>query len=168
MCWVCLGVGFAALNVAAEMCPVLWYPSPAVSAMQTAMGARALQMWPVRTLLDTGALVFYGSDWPSVALDTNPWPGVESMVSRADPYGRFEGVYWAEQAIDLTEALRIFTINGAVAGKQADTTGSLEVGKRADFIVLATNPFEMAVADISEIQVLRTYVDGVEVWAAPP
>ena len=159
---------FAELNVAAEMCPILWYPSPAVEAMQIAMGDRAKQMWPVRSLVNTGALVFYGSDWPSVVPDTNPWPGIEAMVTRKDPYERFDGVYWAEEAVDLATALRIFTINGAIAGKQAAETGSLEVGKAADFIILDRNPFTITANELSDVQALYTYIDGVEVWAMNP
>ena len=109
--------------------------------------------------------MFYGSDWPSVVPDTNPWPGIEAMVSRRDPYGQHEGALWPEQAVDLATALRIFTINGAVAGKQAALTGSLEVGKRADFIVLDRNPFDIPVTELGDVQVVRTFVDGDEVWA---
>ena len=159
---------FAELNVAAEMCPILWYPGPAVDAMRIAMGDRANQMWPVRSLVNSGALVFYGSDWPSVVPDTNPWPGIEAMVTRKDPYERFEGDYWLEEAVDLATALRIFTINGATAGKQAAETGSLEVGKAADFIVLDRNPFTIAEDELSDVQAVYTYIDGVEVWAMNP
>ena len=159
---------FAKLNVAAEMCPILWYPGPAVDAMQIAMGDRAKQMWPVRSLVQSGALVFYGSDWPSVVPDTNPWPGIEAMVTRKDPYDRFDGVYWPEEAVDLATALRIFTVNGAIAGKQATETGSLEVGKAADFIILDRNPFTIAENELSNVQALYTYIDGIEVWAMNP
>ena len=157
---------FAALNVAAEMCPVLWHPSRAVDAMRTALGERAERFWPVRALVESGALVFYGSDWPSVAPDTNPWPGIEAMVTRADPLHRFPGALWSDQAVDLSTALRIFTYNGAVAGRQEQETGSLEAGKQADFIILDRNPFAIPAADISEVQVLRTVVGGVEVHRA--
>ncbi len=156
---------FAALNVAAEMCPILWYPSPAVDAMFLAMGDRARRMWPVRSLVESGALVFYGSDWPSVVPDTNPWPGIESMVTRKDPYDRFAGVYWPEEAVDLATALRIFTVNGAIAGKQGTDTGSLEVGKAADFIILDRNPFAIPADELGNVQALYTYIDGVELWA---
>ncbi|SVB10763.1 uncharacterized protein METZ01_LOCUS163617, partial [marine metagenome] len=122
----------------------------------------------VRSLVNSGALVFYGSDWPSVVPDTNPWPGIEAMVTRKDPYERFEGDYWLEEAVDLATALRIFTINGATAGKQAAETGSLEVGKAADFIVLDRNPFTIAEDELSDVQAVYTYIDGVEVWAMNP
>ena len=157
-------VRFDDLNVAAEMCPILWYPGPAVDTMKITLGDRANYFWPVKSLTEAGALVFYGSDWPAVVPDTNPWPGIEAMVSREDPYGKNPGKYWPEQAVDLKTALRIFTINGAVAGKQEKTTGSLEAGKRADFIILESNIFEIPTAALSDVQVLQTFVDGEAVF----
>ena len=158
---------FKELNVAAEFSPILWYPSPLVQVMEQVIGEeRAGRFWPTRSLLEAGAHVIYGSDWPSVVPDPNPWPGIEAMVTRRDPYGNFPGTLWPEQAVDLETALRIFTLNGAAAGKQADRTGSLEVGKSADFIVLDRNIFQVPVEDISETKVLLTVVSGREVYSA--
>ena len=71
-----------------------------------------------------------------------------------------EGTLWPEQAMELEEVLRILTINGAVAGKHENRTGSLEVDKSADFIVLDRNIFEIPVSKISETKVLLTVVAG--------
>ena len=158
---------FKELDVIAEFSPILWYPSPLVEVMTQVIGEeRANRFWPTRALLDAGAHLIYGSDWPSVVPDPNPWPGVEALVTRRDPYGNFPGALWAEQAVDLETALRIFTINGAVAGKHADRTGSIEVGKSADFIVLDRNLFEIPAEDISDTKVLLTVVSGREVYDA--
>ena len=88
------------------------------------------------------------------------------MITRKDPYGVRPGILWAEQAIDLATTLRIFTINGAVAGKHADKTGSIEAGKSADFIILDHNVFDIPVDDISETKILSTVVSGKEVYKA--
>ena len=158
---------FRELNVAAEFSPILWYPSLLVQVMEQVIGEeRANRFWPTRSLLEAGAHVIYGSDWPSVVPDPNPWPGIEAMVTRRDPYGNFPGALWPEQAVDLETAIRIFTINGAAAGKQAHRTGSIEVGKSADFIVLDRNIFQVPVEDISETKVLLTVVSGEEVYSA--
>ena len=158
---------FKQLNAVAEFSPILWYPSPLVQVMEQVIGEeRAGRFWPTKSLLDAGAHVIYGSDWPSVVPDPNPWPGIEAMVTRRDPYGNLPGELWPEQAIDLKAALRIFTINGAAAGKQADRTGSIEVGKSADFIVLDRNIFQVPVEDISETRVVLTVVSGKEVYGS--
>ena len=156
---------FKALNVIAELCPILWYPTPLVAWMAQIIGEdRANQFWPIKAMQELGAHQIYGSDWPSVVPDPNPWPGIEAMVSRRDPYGKRPGALWPEQAIDLATTLRIFIINGAVAGKQADRTGSLEVGKAADFIVLDRNLFNIPVEEIGDTQVLLTVIDGAAVY----
>ena len=158
---------FRELNVIAEFSPILWYPSPLVQVMSEVIGEeRANRFWPTKDLLEAGAHIIYGSDWPSVVPDPNPWPGVEALVTRRDPYGNFSGKLWPEQAVDLETALRIFTINGAVAGKQADRTGTIEVGKSADFIVLDRNLFDIPVQDVGDTRVLLTVVSGQEVYSA--
>ena len=158
---------FRQLNVIAEFSPILWYPSLLVQVMTQVIGEeRANRFWPTRALLEAGAHVIYGSDWPSVVPDPNPWPGIEAMVTRRDPYGVHPGALWPEQAVDLETALRIFTINGAVAGKHAHRTGTIETGKSADFIVLDRNIFQVPVEDISETEVLLTVVSGREVYRA--
>ncbi len=148
---------FAELNVAAEMCPILWYPIPGLD--WEAWAGPDQQVWPVRTLVESGALVIYGSDW-AVVPTPNPWPGIESMVTRSDPSGLDDDTLWPEQAVDLAIAIRIFTINGAIANKVGDTSGSLEVGKDADFIVLDRNVFEVPISDVGETQVLLSVVGG--------
>jgi len=149
---------FAALHVAAEECPILWYPVPGLD-WELLLGPERAKVWPVKALVDSGALVTYGSDWPVVPTP-NPWPGIEAMVTRADPAGSSDATLWHEQAVDLATAIRIFTLNGAVANKAGDKSGSLEVGKDADFIVLDRNIFEVPIEDVGETRVLMSVVGG--------
>jgi len=149
---------FAELNVAAEMCPILWYPIPGLD-WELWLGPDRSKVWPVKSLIESGALVIYGSDWPVVPTP-NPWPGIESMVTRSDPTGASDVQDWPEQAVDLDTVLRIFTINGAIANKAGDSSGSLEIGKDADFIVLDRNVFEVPISDVGETQVLLSVVGG--------
>ena len=99
----------------------------------------------------------YGSDW-SVVPTPNPWPGIEAMVTRAEPTTNGEETLWPEQAIDLATTIRIFTINSAIANKAGDNSGSLEVGKDADFIVLDRNIFEVPITEVSDTQILLSVV----------
>jgi len=151
---------FAKLNVAAEMCPILWHPVPGLT-WDVWLGANR-KPWPIKDLVEAGALVTYGSDW-SVVPTPNPWPGIEAMVTRADPTEALEGVLWPEQAIDLGTAIRIFTLNSAIANRVGDRSGSLEIGKDADFIVLDRNIFEVPITDVGDTQVLMSVVGGREV-----
>ena len=67
---------------------------------------------------------------------------------------------WPEQAIDLETAVKIFTLNSAIANRVGETSGSLEVGKDADFIVLDRNIFEVPITDVGDTQVLMSVVGG--------
>jgi len=157
---------FAELNVVAEMCPILWYPSPLHSMMENALGKeRSDRFWQVKTLSEAGALINYGSDWPSVVPSANPWPGIEAMVTRRDPYGVNPGSLAPQEAMDLAEVIRIFTINGARSIYRDNDTGSLEPGKYADFIVLDRQLFDIDPQDIGETQVLQTVFRGQSVYS---
>lgn len=152
---------FKALNVVAEMSPIIWYPSPLQDAMAAVLGPeRVARFYQVRSLGKTGALLVYGSDWPAVVPSPSPWPGIEAMVTRGDPYGEFEGTLNPGEAIELPEAIRIFTINGARTMDSAEKTGTIEVGKSANFIELDRNLFDISTDEISETKVLRTVFKG--------
>lgn len=152
---------FVQLNAIAELSPILWYPSPLVEVMAAVIGReRANRFWPIKSMLDAKVLMVYGSDWPSVVPTPSPWPGIEAMVTRRDPYGVAPGALAPEQAIGLADAIRIFTRNGAVAMRLDMDTGSIEIGNSADLIVLDRNLFEIPPEQISETQVLETVFEG--------
>ena len=152
---------FKAMDAVAELSPILWYPSPLVHVMAQVIGReRANKFWPIKSMLDAGVTMIYGSDWPSVVPTPSPWPGIEAMVTRRDPYGEAPGALAPEQAIGLADALIIFTRNGAQAMRMQHDSGSIEVGKSADLIVLDQNLFEIAPEKISDTQVLETVFEG--------
>ncbi len=152
---------FAQLNAVADLSPIIWFPSPIIDSIVTALGERrALAYWPVRDLIDHNAPLLSGSDWPAAVPDANPWMGIEALITRRDPRGKHAGVLWAEQAITLAEALQIYTLDGARALRLEDKTGSLTIGKSADIIVLNHNLFEIAPEHISDTRVVRTFFEG--------
>ena len=96
----------------------------------------------------------------------NPLEGIQGLVTRADPLGRAPGVLWPEQAITAEEALEVFTINAATAMGLGDETGSLAVGKSADFVVLDRDAIAGPPEDIVRTRVLSTWFAGREVFSA--
>ncbi|MCB1728941.1 MAG: amidohydrolase [Halieaceae bacterium] len=156
---------FASLNAVADFSPYIWFPSPITDSIVDAVGEKGNYFWPARALLDSGAPMLVGSDWPSAVPDMNPWTGMEALVTRGDPQGQYPGTLWKEQAISLAEALELFTLSGARALKLEQQTGSLQPGKSADFIVLQDNLFEIPVERISDTRVQMTFFEGELVYS---
>ncbi len=151
---------FRALNVAADLSPIIWYPGPIMDAIRAVVPKdRADRYWPNRDLHEAGALLAAGSDWPVIS-NPDPWLGIEGMMTRRDPTGRFEGTLWPEQALDLETVLGIYTINAARAMGLGDVTGSLEPGKSADFIVIDRDLSVTRPEDVADTKVLSTWFEG--------
>ncbi|MBT0963863.1 amidohydrolase [Denitromonas iodatirespirans] len=159
---------FAQLDVVADISPMLWFPSGIHMAIASVIGkARADLFFPVKSLVQAGALVAGGSDWPAGQPTANPWIGIEGLVTRKDPMGIFPGALWAKQAVDLPTALRIYTRNSAEAMGLGQETGSIEVGKSADFIVLDQDILQLPVEQIHTVMPQRTFFKGKQVHARP-
>ena len=114
-------------------------------------------------MVDTGAVVTYGSDWDNVP-DPNPWVGMEGMVTRQYPGHPDYGQWNPDERVDVETAIKIFTHNGAMAMEKEDETGSIEVGKSADFIVINQNLLEVPANKIHETKVLQTVLRGETVY----
>lgn len=158
------------VQMAWEFSPYIWYPTPMASVdVAAAVGSGRMKRWlPIREALATRALVVAGSDW-SVVPSVNPWLGMETMVTRQKPGGSSETLGEAEQ-VSLEDAFRIFTLNGARLMRQDDRVGSIEVGKRADLVVTAGNPFLAPITSLHDTKVRLTFIDGELVYDAsrPP
>lgn len=157
---------FSKLDVTADISPTLWFPGVISEAIATVLPAeRAGRMQPNRDLLDSGARVAGGSDWP-VSESPNVWEGVYGLMTRANPSGHFPGTLWPEQAITLDEALRIYTRDSAEAMGLAEFSGSLEAGKSADLVVLSADPRQLPVDQIRFITTRQTWFAGELVFDA--
>lgn len=115
-----------------------------------------------RRLLDTGAAIASGSDFP-VELP-NPFLGLYAAVTRQDSSGHPDGGWYPDQRLSRAEALHSFTLGAAFAAHQEDRLGSLEPGKWADFIIVDRDYFAIPAAEIDDIRVLQTWVGGTLVY----
>jgi predicted amidohydrolase YtcJ len=125
---------------------------------------RSRYLYPARSLLDAGARIAGGSDWGVSTF--NPFEAMEHAVTRAD--GRGAPPLLPEQSVPLSVMVDAYTRNAAYALRQEKTTGSLEPGKRADFVVLDRDIFAIDPFELHATRVLATYLDGQAVHREPP
>lgn len=111
-----------------------------------------------RSLLAAGTRVTFGSDWPVVTVD--PLVGLQAALTRRTTNGANPDGWIAGEKLDLVSALRAYTAANAYAGFEENETGTLEPGKRADFVVLSENLFAIPATDMARVKVLRTVMDG--------
>lgn len=117
--------------------------------------------WPHRSLIDAGAILAFGTDYPVV--DYNPFPGVCAAVTRCDASGQPTGVNPKER-ISLAEALKAYTAWAAYAYGMEDKTGTLEPGKLADIAVIDKNLFAVHPPELRHRKVVLTVMDGQVVY----
>jgi predicted amidohydrolase YtcJ len=118
------------------------------------------QAYPARSILAAGGVLAAGSDAPVDTADPRPFHNIEKAVTRDEG----EGPMNAGEDIGILDAIDAYTINGARLMHQQDITGSLETGKKADFIILDRDIIALAnegkADEISATQVLETWFDG--------
>jgi predicted amidohydrolase YtcJ len=132
--------------------------------------ARYKYMEPAAFLAHAGARIAYGSDWPVDPLDE--WfalkVGVTRMNSPASGPKYAGRRLSADAGLSRAEVLRAITLNSSYELHQDQATGSLEVGKFADLIVLDRNVLEIPAGEIADVKVLKTVVGGRTVYEADP
>ncbi len=113
---------------------------------------RVKYAYRIKDVFDSGATLTLSSDFDVSTM--NPLVGIQNSITRE------------EQSLpSLDEAIRAYTLNGAYALHQDDITGSLEVGKYADLIVLDKNIFELPENQITSARVLLTLLAGKKMYA---
>jgi predicted amidohydrolase YtcJ len=127
--------------------------------------ARMKIIEPAGLLQGAGARIAFGSDWPVDRLDE--WFAFKVGVTRTnnpDVDPAFAGRLGEDPGLTPEEVLRAATINAAYELHEDAVTGSLEVGKLADLIVLDRNPLAISAEDIAKVRVLETVVGGKVVY----
>lgn len=158
---------FKALGVTPVMSFQWGKPAPdSIDAAKAFMGPERFdRMEPEGRLAAAGARIAFGSDWPVDAL--NEFFAVEVGVTRRnDPASGYPGRLNSDPGLTRAQALRAITVNSAYEMGTERRTGSLERGKLADYIVLATDPMKVRATAIGDTKVLRTVVGGRTVYRA--
>ncbi|PEN11295.1 amidohydrolase [Longibacter salinarum] len=153
---------FADMDVIASM-----QPTHATSDMPWAVdrlgNERLKGAYAWQTLKESGAHLAFGSDFP--VEDVDPLEGFHAAVTRQDADDMPEGGWMPEETVSREAALHAFTLGAAYAAFQEQEIGSLEAGKKADFVVLSQDIMAVPDDSILDTRVVATYIDGEAVYA---
>jgi predicted amidohydrolase YtcJ len=139
-----------------------------VDNLQSYLGvARFKLVEPAGFLAEAGARIAYGSDWPVDPL--NEWFALKVGVTRMNS-PRAGAEYAArlgeDKGLTRQQVLRAITMNSSYELRQDAATGSLELGKLADIIVLDRNILDISEEQIADTRVMKTVVGGRIVYSA--
>ena len=113
---------------------------------------------PYRSLLSSGAVVAFGTDWPVAPL--NPLFGIYAAVTRRTVDGKNPNGWIPEEKISVEDAIKCYTLNAAYASFEEKIKGSIEIGKLADFVVLSDDILTIDPVKIKDVIVEMTVFDG--------
>ena len=131
---------------------------------------RANRQYPMKSFFDRGVIVASASDY-NVTIPWNPMLAVEAGITRRAPRDGaglvnpdFTRALNPAESVSVEQMIASFTIHGALATFTERETGSLEIGKKGDFVVLDQNILLVDPSNIHRTQVLLTYFSGKEVF----
>jgi predicted amidohydrolase YtcJ len=152
---------FGELQIVASMQPI-HLPDDGRWAGKRLDEKRLRGTYAFRTLLDTKAILAFGSDSPVAPM--NPLWGIWAAVTRRTADGKNPNGWIPEQKITVDEAVRAFTYGSAYAEFQENVKGTLEIGKLADMVIISDDIFSIDSVKIAEAKVEITIVGGKVVY----
>jgi len=125
---------------------------------------RAEEEYPMKSMINAGIVMASGSDY-IVTQEFNPLHGIQQGITRIEE-GKTDpkDIANPDERATLADMIASFTIDGAYANFVEDITGSIEVGKKADLVVLDKNLFAIPATEIKKTNILWTLFEGKEVY----
>lgn len=124
---------------------------------------RAKREYPLRSFFDHGIIVTQASDWP-VSYSCHPLIGLETAITRRENGNAYMEPLNEAEAASLNQMLLALTYNGAYQMEEEQHRGSLEVGKKADIVILNQDLFMISSDEIAATEVVACFIDGQEVF----
>ncbi|WP_417590739.1 amidohydrolase [Parasphingorhabdus sp.] len=156
---------FAASGIIASMQPV-HQTSDRLMAEARLGPDRLRGAYAWKSMLDSGAKVAFGTDVPVES--SNPFAGLSTAVTREDADGQPFGGWMPEERLNREQAWQAYTNGAAYAAFAEDRLGSLEPGKRADFLIIDGDILLATPSQIRNVQVLQTWLAGRPVFVQQP
>jgi len=148
------------LGVVASMQPI--HCTSDMSVARRLWGERSRYAYAWRSILDTGAVLAFGSDIPVETMD--PWAGIHAAVTRRRADGTPKAGWYPEECLTAEEAVRAYTMGPVIAAGESYLKGSIEEGKVADLIVLDRDVLQIPPDEILGTQVQMTILGGEVVY----
>jgi predicted amidohydrolase YtcJ len=124
---------------------------------------RAKTTYAFRSLLNSGAMLAFGTDWTVAPL--NPMLSIYAAATRRTLDGKHPSGWVPEQKISVEEAVRAYTVGSAYAEFQENEKGTLSPGKLADLVILSRDIFKIDPNEIDKVKVVLTIMDGRVVYS---
>jgi len=124
---------------------------------------RAKTTYAFRSLLNSGAMLAFGTDWTVAPL--NPMLSIYAAATRRTLDGKHPDGWIPEQKISVEEAVRAYTIGSAYAEFQENEKGTIAPGKLADLVILSRDIFKIDPVEIEKVKVVMTIMDGRMVYS---
>ena len=151
---------FAGLGVIANLEPLWAQPDPLMTELTLPRvgPARGARQYQIATLVNSGARVSFGSDWPVTAYQ--PLHGIATAITRQTPAGDPDGGWLPAERITAATALAAYSAGVAHQAFEEHRWGVLRPGMRADLIHLAADPAAVPARDLRDLPVLGTWLAG--------
>ena len=153
---------FRSLGIIAEVNP--YHIADDMRWMEERIGRdRCSRAYAFKSLLDSGATLIFGSDWPGTSAaryEVHPKYLIYAAVTRQTLAGEPKEGWFPKERISIKDAIRAYTINAAAAAFEDDVRGSLESGKLADVTIFDRNLLKIDPRDILKAEVTHTIVNG--------
>jgi hypothetical protein len=148
---------FAALGVVAAMQPL--HCTSDMDWVEARLGPDRLDgAYAWHTLVELGTHVCFGTDFPVETVD--PLAGLYAARTRMHPDGTPAGGWRAQECVDARTALELYTAGSAYAAFREGELGRVRPGYRADLTVLTDDPSSVPAAELAQLEVVLTIVDG--------
>ena len=151
---------FRRLGVIANFQPLWAYADPYITDLtEPVLGpVRSRWLYPFRSVAATGAVVVGGSDWSVSSL--NPLDAIQVAVTRRGLEDATGKPWIPEEIVDIPTIVAAYTINGAYVTRSERDTGSIEIGKSADLVIVDRNIFDCPPTEIHKAVITQCYFEG--------
>ena len=122
--------------------------------------------YPVKSIMDSGTKVGFGSDFPTDPTTFPVMPNMETLVTRSHCGDKNAFVHDKAECISVADVIKGYTLNNAYQMRREKVLGSIEVGKYADLTIFNENLFEIDPHEIHNVTISETIKDGITTYKA--